>query len=162
MKVDRALDQLEDSEAELAEQLRQLAERHAAEHDVYHRGHSLAALSAERTERLRPFTERYGARPPDGEAPASSGIVDAVRRIASDVLGRAEAAGMLLLADLRTTYLIAQRVEIDWAILLQAAKAVRDGELVSVVESGREEAERSAAWLRTRIKESAPQVLATS
>ena len=154
MKLDRALGRLHVSEAELAAELRRLAERHAVENDVYHRGHSLAALSAERTERLRPFTERYGALAPGSDGPALLGI--------DEPLGRVEAAGMLLLDDLRKTYLKAQQVEIDWAILLQAAKAVRDGELVGVIGSCQEEAEHAAAWLRTRIKESAAQVLATT
>jgi len=45
-------------------------------------------------------------------------------------------------------------------ILLQAARAVRDSELIEVATACREEAETCGKWIRTRIKESAPQVLA--
>jgi hypothetical protein len=162
VKVDHALDKLQESEKELAEQLRRLAERHAVEHDVYHRGHSLAVLSAERIDRLRPIFARYGAHAPGDDARGSSGVIDAVRRLTAAAVGRMEALGMLLLEDLRQTYLKAQQVEIDWAILLQTAKAVRDGELVDTIGPCHEEVEHTAAWLRTRIKESASQVLATT
>jgi len=70
-------------------------------------------------------------------------------------------SGLLLLRDLRNLYLSAQEAEIDWVILAQAAQAVRDRELLQVVSLCHEEAEARGKWLRTRIKESAPQVLAT-
>ena len=41
------------------------------------------------------------------------------------------------------------------------AQAVRDRELLQVVSVCHEAAEARGKWLRTRIKESAPQVLAT-
>ena len=49
--------------------------------------------------------------------------------------------------------------EIAWVILGQAAKAARDAELVTTAEQGLEEAERRWKWLRTKLKESSPQVL---
>ena len=68
---------------------------------------------------------------------------------------------MLLLLDLRTTYLTAQHAEVSWVILLQAAKAARHRELTELSTSCHEEVESTAKWLRTRIKETAPQALAT-
>ena len=50
---------------------------------------------------------------------------------------------------------------IAWVILAQAAQAVRDRELLRVASLCHQEAEARGKWLRTRIKESAPQVLAT-
>jgi hypothetical protein len=45
-------------------------------------------------------------------------------------------------------------------VLLQAAKARRDAELIEVVTVCREETEMCGTWLRTRIKEAAPRVYA--
>ncbi|MFL5982405.1 MAG: hypothetical protein ACJ74R_11935, partial [Gaiellaceae bacterium] len=70
-------------------------------------------------------------------------------------------SGLLLLRDLRNLYLSAQEAEIAWVILAQAAQAVRDRELLQTVSLCHEEAEARGKWLRTRIKEAAPQVLAT-
>ena len=69
---------------------------------------------------------------------------------------------MLLHRDLVDRYLSAQRVEISWTVLQQGAKAARDGDLLDVVSSCHQEAETTAAWLRTRIKEGAAQILLTS
>jgi hypothetical protein len=162
VKLDHAIDQVQQAELDLGNELEVLAERHAAEHDVYHMGHTLAQRCVEHLERLRPIAERYEARRVDSSDAMSPGPLESVRRRASEVLATSKMSGLLLLEDLRDRYLTAQRVEIEWAILLQAAKAVRDGELVAVVSSCQEEAEGTAAWLRTRIKTGAAQVLATS
>ena len=85
-----------------------------------------------------------------------------LREKASEFMGRVDIAGLVLLNDLRETYLSAQQVEIDWIILEQAAKAVRDRDLLDVVPRCHRESEMTAKWLRTRIKVGAAQVLATS
>jgi len=70
-------------------------------------------------------------------------------------------SGLLLLRDLRELYLCAQEAEISWIIFQQAAKAARDLELLAVVSECHSQTETCAKWVRTRIKETAPQVLAT-
>jgi hypothetical protein len=69
---------------------------------------------------------------------------------------------LLLLHDLRETYVTAHAAEIACVILGQAAKATRDAELVATAEQGLEEAERRWKWLRTKLKDASPQVLAAS
>jgi hypothetical protein len=162
VKLDVAIEDVLDGELELTKQLRGLVERHPADHDVYHLGHRLAGRSADRARRLQPFVERYDARMIDVDDAASPGLLDALRHGTANVLGRTEAGGVLLLRDLVDGYLSAQRVEIRWIVLQQAAKAARDGELLDVVSSCHQEAEATVAWLRTRIKEGAAQVLVTS
>jgi hypothetical protein len=66
-----------------------------------------------------------------------------------------------LLADLRALYLAAQEAEISWVILVQGARAVRDTGLVEVASRCHEDAQVRGQWLRTRIKETSPQVLAS-
>lgn len=159
MKLDVALDEIQRAEIDLARQLRLLAEHHDAERDVFHMGRSRADTCAEHVQRLQAFVERYGAHEPeiDDDTP---GVIESLRRRASKALGRSEVSGLLLVRDLRDAYLAAQLVEIDWVILQQVAKAVRDAELLAVVTSCHEEAEQTAKWLRTRIKVTAPQVFA--
>jgi hypothetical protein len=161
MKLDVAIKDVQDAEADLAKRLRAVGERHAAEHDLYHLGHTLARQCAEHLQRLAPFAERYGASADGGAVPESPGVMEALRRRGSELLGRSEASGLLLLKDLRSLYLSAQEAEIAWVILMQAAKAVRDPELLDAASSCQKAAEARGKWLRTRIKESSPQVLAT-
>ncbi|HEU5161172.1 MAG TPA: hypothetical protein VFU43_29520 [Streptosporangiaceae bacterium] len=160
MNLDKAVKGVLDAEAELAKRLVAVGERHAAEHDVYYLGHTLARQAADHVTRLTPFAERYqvGAAPRGvGEPP---GILETVRHKGSQLIGRSEISGVLLLRDLRETYLLAQQAEIAWVILQQAALAVRDSDLLDVVTACHEQTETCAKWLRTRIKETAPQVLA--
>ncbi len=161
MKLDKAIEDVQDAEAELAKELRVVGERHAAEHDVYHLGHTLAKQCADHLERLAPFAERYGASSADERVHESPGVLDTLRHKSAELLGRSETSGLLLLRDLRNLYLTAQEAELAWVILGQAAKAVRDPELLHEVTRCHEEAEARGKWLRTKIKESAPQVLAT-
>jgi len=162
MKLDKAMDLATEAESDLAEKLAKLSGRHATEHDIYYLGHQLAERSREHLVKLRPFAEQLGAEAPDSSSGAAGGgPADTLRRMTATVLGRSEATGMALLLDLRDAYLVAQRAEISWVILLQAAKAARNVDLERVVTSCHEEAEGTAKWLRTHIKVSAPQVLAT-
>jgi len=159
MKIDHAIGQVCDAEAALGEELRVVGERHAVDADVYHVAHVLSARCRSQVERLRPYADRYGADEPELPEEGST-VVERLRRLSSDLLGKHEAAGMLLLDDLRDVYLTAHRAELAWVVLLQAARAARDDDLVEAAKAGREEAERRWKWLRTRIKEASPQVLA--
>lgn len=161
MKVDRAIAEVRDAEQDLARHLLRFAERHAAEHDLYHTGHALAHECAALLSDLAPFAEQYGAAPPDLHAASSLGVFEQLRRAGSNVVARSEAAGIVLMGDLRRLYLAAQDAELAWVVLNQVAQAVRDGLLHDTVLHGHERAEARGKWLRTRIKESAPQVYAT-
>lgn len=157
MKLDRAIKEVQDAEADLAKELRRLGERHAVEHDIYHLGLTLAQQCAQHVEQLAPFAERYGASQPTVDD--SPGLLDALRHTGARLVGRSEIAGVLLLRDLRDLYLGAQEAEIAWVILAQAAQAARDRDLLQVTETCHQAAETRGKWLRTRIKVTAPQVL---
>jgi len=159
MKLDKAIEDVQDAEAELAKELRAIGERHAVEHDLYHLGHTLAKQCADHLERLAPFAERYGASSADDRAGDSPGLMETLRHKSAELLGRSELTGLLLLRDLRNLYLTTQEAEIAWVILAQAAQAARDRELLREVSLCHDEAEARGKWLRTKIKESAPQIL---
>ena len=161
MKVHLVLAEVQRSEADLVEHLRLLAEHHAADHEVYHLGHVLATQEAAHVDRLRPFLATHEASPVAVHDDAKPGLADALRQHASTLLGRAEPAGLALARELRDVYLLAQRAELDWVVLDQVAKALRDEALLDVVEECHEETEATAKWLRTRIKVSSAQVYAT-
>jgi|1186.fasta_scaffold168020_2 hypothetical protein len=159
MKLHIAIEDVQDAEADVGKRLRAVGERHAAEHDLYHLGHTLARQCDEHLRRLAPFADRYGASGGGRSVAESTGVVETVRRRSGDLLGRSKASGLLLLKDLRALYLSAQAAEIAWVILVQAAKAARDPELLDTASSCHQEAETRGKWLRTRIKEASPQVL---
>jgi len=160
MKVDVAITNVEHSERELAKRLRVVGERHAADHDIYHLSHTLARRCGEHLQSLRPVVEPYGVDVGDPNDESSSpGLIEEMRHTASELLGRREASGMILLRDLRDLYITAQQAEIDWVVLIQAAKAARDPDLLQAATHCHEETETVGKWLRTRLKQAAPQVL---
>ncbi|SHF14572.1 hypothetical protein [Streptoalloteichus hindustanus] len=158
MRVDTAISEVQDAELDLAKQLHRVRERHTAEPDVHHLGNTLAHRCEEHVRRLAPFAERYGApvREPHVGSPR---LLDALRRKSGELLGHSELAGPLLLRDLCDLSLAAHEVEIAWVILGQVAQAVRDRELLQVVTTCHEDTRMCEKWLRTRIKQVAPQVL---
>jgi hypothetical protein len=161
MKLDIAIDEVMDAETELARKLHSIGERHATEHDLYHMSHTLTRQCTDHLEQLTPMAAKYGGHTHTGEPNRISGLLNALRRTGARLTGRAEASGLLLLNDLRSLYLTAQHAEICWVVLLQAAEAARDQRLIELVTECHEHAELRGKWLRTRIKETAPQVLAT-
>ena len=139
MKIGPVLAHLRELETALAAELRAAAERHREEHDVYHQCHTFALAADKRVQRLEPLARRY-----DGAAEWTTAVGDG-----SDDL----------LQDLRTLYLRAQEVAITWTMAVQAAKALRDRDLLAVATECQSEPEAQAKWFTTRIKVAAPQAL---
>jgi hypothetical protein len=162
MKLAPALEHLHSTMAGLTDDLRTTAERHATEHDVYHVGLMLSQRYEHLADRLSSFVQSYGERVVDTDVPESlRAFAGRMRRATADLLGRSEKAGLVLLRDLRELYVEAEEAEIDWTIVRQGALAARDRDLADLAAEGISETERIVRWLKTRVKETAPQVLVT-
>jgi hypothetical protein len=161
MRIGEAVEDVQRAEADLASELRAIGERHAAEHDVNHTTHTLANQCGDHLRELAPVAAQYGAPASGNVVPDAPSLLETVRHKGSEFEGRSEASGALLLSDLRKLYLAAQKAELAWVILGQAAQAVRDAELLEVSNRCHEHADARGKWLRTRITKSAPQVLST-
>jgi hypothetical protein len=160
--MNRAIEDVQAAEAELAGQLRKVGERHATEADVYHLSHVLARQCAHHLTELAPHAERYGASPAgaDDEVDRSPGLRKRLRRKGAQALRGSGSTGPVFMEDLRGLYLAAQDAELTWTLLVQGAKALRDRELLDLATECQERAQMRAKWVRTRIKEAAPQILA--
>jgi hypothetical protein len=132
----------------MADAFREVAEAHADEVDVYHLGRQQAEQCDRRAERLRPFAERYAEDAPDEP-----------ERLHSELFRGVRAGGLGLLRDLQDLYLMAAECDICWTVVGQAAHGLRDTELVEVVEECAAGTAVQIAWLRTRMKQAAPQAL---
>jgi hypothetical protein len=161
VKLHLAIQHAQDAECDVFDELTTLAERHAADSDVYHVAKTLAARCSKQLELLPAHASRYGAAERFIDEPTEQGpdVVERARRLASEMLGQHELAAMLLFEDLRGLYLTTHRAELAWVVLEQGAKAARDADLLAAAHKGREEAERRWKWVRTKVKEASPQVL---
>ena len=159
-KVGSLIQELHDAEVAPARDYRRVGERHAVEHDMWYGCHTLAKQCEARVATLRPLAERYDQRvaePHDSELLRS--LMAHVRHATSAALGRRPSAGLLMLRDLRHLHASAEEVNFYWLILGQVAQAKRDAELLETVDVLHRELITQVKWIKTRAKESSPQIL---
>ena len=161
MKVGRMIEMAHGSTSDLADDLRSVAERHATDHAVYHVGRLLADRFDELASSLEPFAEQYGQRVGGADDDGLHELAERIRRGSAALLGNSEATGLLLLRDLRDLATEAHGVQMDWTVLKQSALVARDQPLLQAATRGMDETKRVVVWLTTRIKESAPQIVAS-
>jgi hypothetical protein len=148
MQLAHYLGLLHASEGELAEAYREVRDAHADEVDVYHLCGLLAEQCDEHAERLAPFVERYGEE-----------VVDEPDRLHGELFRGPREGGLALLRDLHDLYLLATECDLAWTLVGQAASGLRDTELCDVVRLCEAETATQLQWLRTRLKQTAPQTL---
>jgi hypothetical protein len=139
---------LHKAELNLADAFRQVGDHHAAEPDVYQLSQTFAGQCERHAERLQPFVDRYGE-----DAPSEPD------RLHSELFRGTRTGGLGLLRDLQDLYLMATECDITWTMLGQAAQGARDTDLVEVVEACDGETATQLKWLKTRMKQAAPQAL---
>lgn len=161
-KIGQLLDDLHDAETDLAHEYRVVAERQAAEQDVYYLCYTLAKQADEHADHVRRIAEKFDKRLSEPGAERLTNVLAGMRHKTSELLGRHPETGLLLLRDLRQLYLVAQEANIHWLTLGQVAQAVRDHELLDEVSELHKQTLTQIKWLKTRIKESAPQVLVSA
>jgi hypothetical protein len=132
----------------LADAFRQVGDAHGDEPDVAVQ----CAQQAERCDRhaglLQPFAERYAE-----DAPAEP------ERLHPELFRGTRTGGLGLLRDLQDLYLMASECDIAWTMIGQAAQAARDTDLVETVKACEGETATQLKWIKTRMKQAAPQAL---
>jgi hypothetical protein len=139
---------LHKAQLNLAEAFRQVAEAHPEEPDVAHLCEQQAQVCDRHAERLGPFAQRYSE-----DAPQEPD------RLHSELFGGTRTGGIGLLRDLQDLYLMAAECDICWTVVGQAAYGARDRDLREVVTTCEGETAIQLKWLRTRMKQAAPQAL---
>ena len=160
MTIGLALEELHHSENDLAGQLLALSDRHKADHEIFHVARDLAVWSQDHVRRIAAIGPNYGV-DLDPEPAGDPTLLQKVRQEVGDRLGRRSAPALLLLRDLRSVYVDAQGVSVDWEMIAQAAQGVKDAELLELASSCHPDTLRQAKWANAQIKEKTPQILAS-
>jgi hypothetical protein len=148
MQLAHYLGLLHKAQLDLGQAFEEVAAGHAAEADVFYICNRLAAECRGHAEQLGPFVERYGEDAP--EEPD---------RLHSEIFRGSREGGLGLLRDLQDLYLMAAECDITWTLVGQAAQGARDTDLLAVVESCEGDTAIQMQWLKTRMKQAAPQAL---
>lgn len=132
----------------LAGAFREVGSGHADEPDVYHTCNVLARQIDGQVEALQPIVDRYGEH--REEEP---------ERLHATGLDKTRSGAVGLLRDLQDLYMLASLTDMTWIVVGQAAQGLRDRELLELVTTREQDTARELNWLRTRIKQAAPQAL---
>lgn len=148
MHIAHYLGLLERAQRNLAQAFREVADGHSDEPDIRILCRRLAEDCDGYADRLGPFVERYGADAPDEPD-----------RLHSEIFSGTRQGGLGVLRDLQDLYLMAAECDVAWTVIGQAAQGLRDRDLLGVVEDCEERTATQLQWLRTRMKQAAPQAL---
>jgi hypothetical protein len=136
------------AELNLADAFRQVADAHGDEPDVHHLCRQQAERCDQHAARLESFARSYAE-----DAPREPD------RLHSELFRGTRSGGIGLLRDLQDLYLMAAECDVCWTVVGQAARGVRDRDLLAVVTASEGETALQLSWLRTRMKQAAPQAL---
>ena len=139
-------------EQTLAESFRVVGAGHAEHPDVLFTCRALAELSDDHVRQLAPIVRRYGERQAGAD-------VTEPERLHADGLAGVRSGPLGLLRDLQDLAVLSGLVRTTWTVIHQAAQGLRDRELIALARHGDTMTSRQLAWLTTRIKSAAPQVL---
>jgi hypothetical protein len=136
------------SEGHLAESFHFVAEHHGHEPDVLRAARLMASWSMANARELEPLVARYHQskkKEPD--------------ELHQALFHRPRGGSLGLVRDLHDLWLMAQEVKLAYELLTQAALALRDKEMESILSKVSSKTRRQADWLRTRLDHAAPQAL---
>jgi hypothetical protein len=155
--LEYVLRRLHHDESRLATQLREIADRHRADHEIHHVAHDLAAWSDIHVAQVAALAAGHGL---DLDRQADQpGPVRHLGQALSTLVGRRPEAGLLLLEDLRTAYLMASEASLSWELLAQLAQAGKYPELLELSSTCHPKTLRQIRWANTMLKTLSPQVL---
>ncbi|MEK0154445.1 hypothetical protein [Arthrobacter oryzae] len=149
MKLPVYLGLLDEAEDTLAKSFRVVAHGHGEEPDVHFLLETLAKQCDDHRRALRPVIERYGEET-EGEEE---------HRLTANGIQEVRSGPLALLLDLQDLYVLVNHLDVTWMMAGQAAKGSRDGQLLDVVTQCEGDADLQLRWLRTRMKQAAPQAL---
>jgi ferredoxin-nitrate reductase len=139
---------LDESEKRLAKAFVQVRANHPDEPDIGPLCKLFGEWSAEAASLLKPFVAQYGERR-EGEP----------ERLDKALLGKRKQGGFDMLRDLHDLWLLVNESLISLNVLEQAARALRDRQLLDALNHIQHRNERQQLWLKTRISQAAPQTL---
>jgi hypothetical protein len=123
---------------------------HGDEPDVRVECEKFASQVTHHQQLLRPFLDRYRANGAGDDEP------ERLHRVLFDGTRNGPLG---LIRDLHDLYLMTCECEICWTLVSQGAQGARDANLNDVTKECIKETELQMAWLRSRMKQAAPQAL---
>lgn len=148
MHLGRYLSLLHHAQQALTTALREVGEAHPDEPDVRVDAERFATHLERHTMKLAPALQRY-----------DQGADREPERLPSRLSHGPRTGPLGLLRDLQDLYLLATECDISSTLIAQAAQGARDPQLVEIANECQRDVTIQLAWLRSRLKQAAPQAL---
>lgn len=151
MKFGAVLEELHRSESALYAELLQLSQRYLAEHEVHYVARDLSQWSRDHVVRLAEVAVDYG-QTLDSEISDPRASKHAREESHRAAFGVDNPSGLALLWDLRSIYMAAGGVSMQWTMLSQGAQAAHKSDLLTVIETCQSQTMRQMSWAQAQIK----------
>ncbi|HEU5035348.1 MAG TPA: hypothetical protein VFT62_11430 [Mycobacteriales bacterium] len=159
-KIGLALSQTRTAEASLASTWLRVGERESVDHEWLYNARHFHTQCLEHIEDLAKFAPKYGSDIDEKEdRDFYDGLMGKTRHKISEMIGRRPESGLLLLNDQRLVYTLCYAVSFHWTVLGQVAQAMRDRDLLTMVDHNHKDILTQVKWVKAEIKVSSPQVL---
>ena len=152
-----ALTRVHHGEDNVAEHLREFADRHSSDHEIHHVARDLAGWSRRNLDQIADVAAEHDVHlSRDAGHPDRLGYL---RQALATLIGRRPESGLLLLEDLRDLYLLTSESSLAWEMLAQYAQAGHEKDILELAERCHPQTLRQIRWCNTMLKTLAPQVL---
>jgi hypothetical protein len=141
-----------EAEQRVADGLDQVGRHHATESEILHGSRTLADLSRQNLRALDPIRTRYQQHRDDHAHHEPANFF-------AEPVAEAREGPIGMLRDLQDLLTLVAFAGSGWTVVLQGAKAMKDEDLKGVCDESMKRNEQQARWLRTQIKNVAPQAL---
>jgi hypothetical protein len=148
MHLGHYIDLVHRAQSNLANAFREVGAQHSDEPDVHQQCTTFAQQCDQHAALAHGFIDRYATEHDDEPDRLHRTLFDGAR-----------SGSLALLRDLHDLYVMACESDICWTLVAQGAQGARDPELLAVVQQCAPATAAQLAWLRTRLKQSAPQAL---
>jgi hypothetical protein len=136
------------SEQELIKCFSAIARKHSADYEIHQSCKLFAQWCEHHLEKLEAFTKRHG-----------SFVNPDPARVRRSLFHGARTGPYGLLRDLQDLLLLTHQARTAWTDLMQAAKEMKESDMVETAQECAGETDRQIDWLCTQIKVAAPQTL---
>jgi hypothetical protein len=141
-KVAFTLAVLKGTERQLSDAFALLADRHARDAAIRDMASLMATWSARHVESIEPLARKYGR-----------GSSERPERLRSALFSGTRIGGLGALQDMQDVSLLVTEAEMVWTELKEAGSALRDAEMLDIVNKAVEENARQLQWVKTMVKE---------
>ena len=148
MHIGNYLKLLQQSEKTLVPSFSKVAEQHGDEPDITGNCNLSGKWSQGFVEALEPFVAKY--KPEKNNEP---------RKLMCTLFDKTRKGSLGLLRDLHDLWLLANEAQLSCLLLKQAADGLQDQPLKLTCEQIEEKTKKQLAWLLSRMKQAAPQIL---